>query len=462
MAYSKTIWVDGAAPAITADRLNKIENGISTGQSLAEDATSITDVDNAIASSVISTVNTVQDNIDSAILNMNNTVNPQLASINANIVTINSIIPDDEDIVNSVNSAINTGAFGLTTNIRNTAVTAVDDDGRWALSSAVTALESTSQTAAQVTASAIQEIQTAVVGGDIASTRYVQTYVSQAVTDEVLDEAAIIALANAAITTIINSGDQIASAQSVTDLQGDVGTNTAAIGTLGQVVTGANSAFATSLTTLNSSIGENDTSIAGLTATQNTFATDQSALATSISSLSSTLGTNYITATDTAATYATQDGVNAMRQVALSADGKITGWTATNGTSGSAFLIQADQFAITNQTQTATPFAIDTVTGQAVFNGKVSFTNVTGTDNVATTADIPDVSGFATTTYVDNSVPNLPADLVTEGGLQTAFTQNVTTIDGGKITTGVIYNSGGSINNYTMKIDLDSGSIHIK
>jgi len=39
---------------------------------------------------------------------------------------------------------------------------------------------------------------------------------------------------------------------------------------------------------------------------------------------------------------------------------------------------------------------------------------------------------------------------------------NVTTIDGGKITTGVIYNSGGNAYTYTMKIDLNAGEIHIK
>lgn len=39
---------------------------------------------------------------------------------------------------------------------------------------------------------------------------------------------------------------------------------------------------------------------------------------------------------------------------------------------------------------------------------------------------------------------------------------NVTTIDGGKITTGIIYNTGGSAASYNMKIDLNAGEIHIK
>lgn len=437
MAYSKTIWVDQAQPAITATRLNKIEEGIANSQSISEGLPSNADVASAIGASAIGTINTVQDNIDSAILNMQNTVNPQIASINQDISDINAIIPDAGDIINSVNTALSTGAYGLTTNIENVALTAVDGDGRWALSQDLTQLQSVAQTNSQVQATAIQEIQTAVTNLDVASTLYVQTYVSEAVINEVLDAGAVTALANTAITTAINSGTQLASAQDITDLQGDVGANTSAISTLGGVVTGANSAFANSLTTLQSSIGDNDTSIAGLTTAQSTFATDQSALSTSITTLSSNLGTNYITATDTSATYATQAGVNAMRQVALDNNGNITGWTAANGTSGSSFVIQADQFAIANQTQTATPFAIDTITGQAVFNGKVSFTNVTGTGNLAEISDIP--TDYVNSTDVGTIVNNaLPSDIVTEAGLQAAFNQNVTTIDGAIITTGLI------------------------
>lgn len=438
MSYSKTLWVEGKEPGISAERLNKIESGISNSHTLLDGVPSLSDVDNAIALSVISTVNTTTDNINSAINNMQSTIDPQLASINQDISTINSIIPTDEDIVTSVNSAITSGAYGLNTNIENTALSAVDADGRWALSSDVTTLQATSQTESQVQATAVQEIQTAVLDGDIASTQYVQTYVSTAVTEEVLDEAAITALANSAITTAINEGTQIASAQDMTDLQADVGTNTSNITTLNQTLTSNNSAYTQSLSTLSSRIDGNDTSLATLSSDQQTFATDQSALATDISTLSATLGDNYITSTDINATYATNAGVNAMRQVALDNNGNITGWTAVNGDSGSAFLIQADQFAITNQTQSATPFAIDTGTGQAVFNGKVSFTNVTDTGDVATTQYVDDSvpNNIVTTDNIDN---HLPGDIVTESGFQASFNQNVTEIDGGKITTGSIH-----------------------
>ena len=46
--------------------------------------------------------------------------------------------------------------------------------------------------------------------------------------------------------------------------------------------------------------------------------------------------------------------------------------------------------------------------------------------------------------------------------LAKADMSNVTTIDGGKITTGIIYNAGGTSTTYTMKIDLNAGEIHIR
>lgn len=61
-------------------------------------------------------------------------------------------------------------------------------------------------------------------------------------------------------------------------------------------------------------------------------------------------------------------------------------------------------------------------------------------------------SNYAQIDYVNNSV----------SGLAKADMSNVTTIDGGKITTGVIYNAGGNATTYTMKIDLNAGEIHIK
>jgi hypothetical protein len=271
-------------------------------------------IDLAIGQSVINTVAATQLNIETAIAAMN--------------AAIQLIIPDDNDIVNAVSSDLTSASGILQSSIESISTTAVDNDGRWALSSDVTTLSS------------------------------------------------------------------------------EVGGNTSSINTINQTITTNDLAYAQSLTDLNTSIGS---SITTLTNDLTTYSTAQTSLATDITTLSSNLNGNYVTSTDLNATYATNDGVDAIRQVALDVNGNITGWTAVNGTNGSAFLIQADKFAISNQTHTATPFAIDTVTGQAVFSGKVSFANVTGTDDIATASDVSD-----------------------------AIANDVTAIHGSRITTGTI------------------------
>ena len=57
-------------------------------------------------------------------------------------------------------------------------------------------------------------------------------------------------------------------------------------------------------------------------------------------------------------------------------------------------------------------------------------------------------------TYINGS------DIIT--GSINASLVDVTNLNAGNITAGVLYNSGGTSSNYTMKIDLDNGSIHIK
>lgn len=70
-----------------------------------------------------------------------------------------------------------------------------------------------------------------------------------------------------------------------------------------------------------------------------------------------------------------------------------------------------------------------------------------------------DGSGF-------DSVFEISADNINLNGtvniIANADMSNVTSIDGGKINTGVIYNSGGDASTYTMKIDLNAGEIHIR
>lgn len=85
--------------------------------------------------------------------------------------------------------------------------------------------------------------------------------------------------------------------------------------------------------------------------------------------------------------------------------GAITGYSFQDGSGlKSTFEINADNFKIANSYNTYTPFSISGTS--LYFNGKVAFTNITGT-----------------------------SDLVSTSNIQNAIANNVTTIDGGKIVT---------------------------
>ena len=88
-----------------------------------------------------------------------------------------------------------------------------------------------------------------------------------------------------------------------------------------------------------------------------------------------------------------------------SPSGAITGYSFQNGSGvKSNFDIYADNFKISNSYNTYSPFSI--IGTSLYFNGKVTFSNVTGTDGIVTTSNV-----------------------------QTVFNSNITTIDGGKIVT---------------------------
>jgi hypothetical protein len=89
----------------------------------------------------------------------------------------------------------------------------------------------------------------------------------------------------------------------------------------------------------------------------------------------------------------------------------------------SEFWIKADRFKLTSASNVSyTPFEIDSAAGEIRFKGKVSFSNVTGT------------SGLATTSAVNTAIAN--SGFLLPSGVQNAIRDNVTTIDGSKITTG--------------------------
>lgn len=89
------------------------------------------------------------------------------------------------------------------------------------------------------------------------------------------------------------------------------------------------------------------------------------------------------------------------------------------------------------------PFAIQG--NDIYFNGKVNFSSVTDVPQLGSTPEeVVAAINDGTTTTIDGAY------------IETG------TITADKISTGVIYNAGASEANYTMKIDLDNGSIYIK
>ena len=159
---------------------------------------------------------------------------------------------------------------------------------------------------------------------------------------------------------------------------------------------------------------------------------------------------------------------------------------------GSEFWIDASRFKFTNSAKTGStaPFTIDAsgATPQITFNGKVSFSNVTGTPThtsglLANRPVAPVAGSTYTATDQDNQIYTYTNVGWIAGGDPDALTaadlgaSGTTVIDGGRITAGsinvdrlganvgeigILYNIGGSSGNYSMMINFNTGEIHIK
>ena len=189
--------------------------------------------------------------------------------------------------------------------------------------------------------------------------------------------------------------------------------------------------------------------------------------------------------------------------------GLTTNYTSGSGTEAnpyvSEFWIDASRLKFTNSNQTGrvAPFTIDATeaTPQITFNGKVAFSNVTGTATHTSGTSSPTLGATTAvegSTYYNTSTKSgyivsngswINNSSVTDtSGLALKDMSNVTTIDGGKITTGIVSTDrlnvndimakdmtftgkitggsgglGGIIQSYNgkMKIDLVNGSIYI-
>ncbi len=191
-----------------------------------------------------------------------------------------------------------------------------------------------------------------------------------------------------------NSSDITSLQSDLTSAEGDISTNASAISALDTRVTSAEGTItsqASDITTLQSdlttaegNITTNATAVSGLTTRVTTAEGNITSNASSISSLTSTINdpctglaataTVASGASTTAAANATAiTDLEAEAFLTVSAGGNISGFKATADASGSSFTIQADQFALVSddESQTTTPFAVDTTTGVVTFNADV-------------------------------------------------------------------------------------------
>lgn len=153
--------------------------------------------------------------------------------------------------------------------------------------------------------------------------------------------------------TITSQASDITTLQSdLTTAEGNISSNATAV-----------SSLTTRVTTAEGNITSNASSITALTSTVNDPTTGLAATAAVASGASTTAAANSTSITD----------LEAEAYLTVSAGGNVSGFKATADASGSSFTIQADRFALvsTDESQTTTPFAVDTTTGTVSFNANV-------------------------------------------------------------------------------------------
>ena len=196
--------------------------------------------------------------------------------------------------------------------------------------------------------------------------------------------------------TITSQASDITTLQSdLTTAEGNITTNATAV-----------SGLTTRVTTAEGNITSNASSISALTSTINDPSTGLAATATVASGASTTAAANSTAITD----------LEAEAFLTVSAGGNISGFKATADATGSSFTIQADQFALVSddETQTTTPFAVDTTTGTVTFNANVQIDG----DLIATGTIQGNAIGD--NEISDDQVLSLDGDLTTITNLQVA------------------------------------------
>ena len=209
---------------------------------------------------------------------------------------------------------------------------------------------------------------------------------------------------------------QNADATTNTSLQSLVtttGDHTAAIGNLQITKVDADGAAAIARTTIGSYFADGSAG-AWFDNQISTYASDISANAMNISTLSATLDGQSvrIDTVEDVAINASGWSANASKLI-TSPDGSITGWSFGDGSNvKSYFQIQATNFKISDGATGYTPFSI--VGSDILFNGKVTFTNVTGSltttqQSSINTSNITNGAGWTDNTVANQAIVNAAA-----------------------------------------------------
>lgn len=251
------------------------------------------------------------------------------------------------------------------------------------------------------------------------------------------------ATAISALTTRVTSAEGAITSQSsdITQLQSDLSDAESDITATSTALTD----LTTRVTTAEGNITSNASDISSLTSTINDPTTGLAATATVASGASTTAAANATAITD----------LEAEAFLTVSAGGNISGFKATADATGSSFTIQADQFKLVSddESQTSTPFAVNSVDGTVSFNADVDIDGnliVSGTVDVAqyaagslglidgitnVTDDIFTYTELFRTAF-DGDVPHIADSTVTNStNSNPAITQNVSILGNSPIMT---------------------------
>jgi len=434
---------------------------------------------------------------------LENTVNNPTTGVSANASAISgldtrvtsaegTITTQSSDITN-LETTVNNPTTGVSANA--TAISGLDtrltsaEGTITSQSSDITALESTvnnGSTGVAANASAVSSLDTRVTSAEgsitsnSSSITQLQTDVNTAEGNINTNSTAISGLDTRVTTaegSITSQAADITALQSdLTDAESDISTNTSAISSLTTRVTNAEGTItsnSSSITTLQSNLATaegditaNASAVSGLdtrvTSAEGSITTN----ASNITSLTSTIEdpTTGLAATATVASGASTTAsanstaitnLEAEAYLTVSAGGNVSGFKATAGASGSSFTIQADQFALVSddESQTTTPFAVNSVDGTVTFNADVDIDGdliVSGTVDVAqyaagslglidgitnVTDDIFTYTELFRTAF-DGDVPHIADTTVTNStDSNPAITQNVSILGNSPIMT---------------------------